>query len=238
MDRLKALVLLAAALLVPQEKSEAEELFKKMEEKIAKATTVQVKVDWAWKFKTEGTVKEGSIAASILLEDGNRARLESKGDMLGQRVELLYFSNGEATRLVSGESMISGAPPKTLKEQLAGGLSRAGVMYCAGWVVTLVAGDEKQPDRLKLPVASGFTMGPKEKVGERETQGVSFALKGPGLPDTDCSIWIDLETHLPVKRETRSKRGREESTGTETYSEFKVDGKIDPTKFELPKESK
>ena len=42
-------------------------------------------------------------------------------------------------------------------------------------------------------------------------------------------MWIDVETHLPLKRVLK-KSGL---TLIETYSEFQLDGKVDETLFDL-----
>ena len=83
---MKLLALSVVALLLPQEKNEAEELFKKMEEKLEKATTISVKV--------KGTMKAGdmSVEGDLIVGEGNRARSDMK------------LKSGDSTRAFSAVS--------------------------------------------------------------------------------------------------------------------------------------
>jgi hypothetical protein len=74
---------------------------------------------------------------------------------------------------------------------------------------------------------SGFKLGKKEKIGERETQRVDYVLSVKGNEGQfPAAVWIDLKTGLPVKRELSGMY-------TENY-ELKLDGKLDLKMFELP----
>ena len=50
------------------------------------------------------------------------------------------------------------------------------------------------------------------------------------------TVWIDTKTNLPVKRVTEVTEGDTKMTMTETIKKFKLDEKVDPKTFELPKE--
>jgi hypothetical protein len=79
---------------------------------------------------------------------------------------------------------------------------------------------------------SGFKLGNKEKIGECEAQRLDYVLGVKGKETTyHVTVWIDVKTELPVKRLV--------SDGglpwfTETY-EMKLDGKLDPKIFEIPR---
>ena len=49
-------------------------------------------------------------------------------------------------------------------------------------------------------------------------------------------MWIDTKTNLPLKRAIMTQKGDDKFTVTETYTKLKLDEKIDPKMFELPKE--
>lgn len=222
-----ALLLIAAALLVPQAKNEAEELFKKMEAKLAKAKTVQVKVSGAMedlKFKMSG---------ELSLDEGGKARIEMVGKADQQTVNAGMVSDGKRVRVHSSnqEEPRRYEAPETLGRLIRNCLARAGVMGAFD-VVDGESGAKVDPDIAF--VASGFKLGPREKVGEREAQAVLYRLARKGEEDSSATVWIDPETHLPLKREVKMER----QALTESYSGFTLDEKVDPAKFELPKPEK
>ena len=227
-----ALILIAAVLLLPQEKNEAEELFKKMEEKVAKAKSIQLSCSGTAKM-SQGDM---SLSADLLVETGNKVRLTCELKGPGETHKELFVSDGKAMKLLEGERVQSEKTPKALNADLILGLTRGGGLFTAGWVQAVTLKDERHANRSKVPTCSGFKMGRKEKIGERGAQSIEFTIKGMEAGDVACVLWIDTETHLPLKREIRGFHGEEEGTFVETYSDFKLDEKIDPAKFELPKE--
>ena len=88
--------------------------------------------------------------------------------------------------------------------------------------------------------ASEFKLGKKEKIGEREAQVIEYKLAyeeaAKETPDLSLSekLWLDVETHLPLKRVVVGKL-KKEFTCTEEYSEFTLNPKVDAKLFELPK---
>ena len=228
---MRLLALVAASLLLPQEKNEAEELFKKMEEKFAKAATLSVKMKGT--VDSNGTVMD--VESEITLAEGNRARAEFKLTAQGQTRSSEVVSDGKTTRVVP----MGGGVPQTfptiekLGALLARGLARGGAVPTISAFST--ARDVKaDPDRNLT--AKDFTLGAKEKIGDRDTQVVAYKLSGLGLTDIDVNVWIDLKTYVPVKRLMTAKAKR--NVTEEASLECTFDEKIDAAKFELPKEAK
>ena len=80
---------------------------------------------------------------------------------------------------------------------------------------------------------SGFKLGPKERIGEGKARRVDYTLAVKGNEGTfPVSLWIDLKTGLPVKRQVGT--GVAKVWYTETY-QVKLNDKLDPKTFELPK---
>jgi outer membrane lipoprotein-sorting protein len=221
--------LIALALLVPQDKqNEAEELFKKLEEQIAKAATVQATL--------KGDMKSGpatiKFTAELLLGEGNRARWELTKTMGSRSSESVFVSDG---RRVSEVEMKEGAPapfetPGTFGESMRIRFARAGIFGA----LDLQSEKLAKEDPSTAPAPSDLKLGPREKTGGRDAQRVDYSLAKEGEPKRTVQLWIDLATQLPIRREVKAGP----MTVTEEYTQFTLGGKVDAEKFELPKEGK
>ena len=225
---MKLLALIAAALLLPQEKNEAEELFKKMEEKIAKSKTVQLS------YVGRMTPQDLDLSGTLFLGEGNRGRLEmeQKVNMLKKTLRKFFTSNGSKSVFVCESperEVVRFNTPAALGKLIRGGFARAGFWDSIHSSDTET--DAKADPETAFAVC-GFKLGEKERVGEREAQAVEYTLARKGKKDCSVTVWIDGETGLPLKRKIEE----EDSLLTETYSDLKIDEKIDAAKFELPKE--
>jgi outer membrane lipoprotein-sorting protein len=233
---MRALLVLAAALLFPQEKNEAEELFKRMEEKLAKAKTVQL--------KSSGLTSEGrhvgklTVEVELLVGGENRIRVDTvvKTDPPLGDMKMQALSDGSWLKTKSDVGDYSIETPKTLATDLVRAFSRGGALFGTGWLQATAANDPGHPDRRKIPEVAGFKLGKKEKVDGREAQAIEYKLKGLEAGEIACTLWIDCESGLPVKRDTGSGSGPKEMGIVESYSGLKLDEKIDPAKFELSKD--
>ncbi len=221
---MKFLVLVAAAILIRQERNPAEELFKQMEAKLAGANSIQLKF--------EGEMKPQGIklTGTLVLGEANQARCDMEGRVGEEKQSMAIVSDGKMAQLIASEGA-KNRPfevPETLGRLMRLCVARAG---CMGAIDASQREDKAKADPETAFAASDFKLGAKEKVGEREAQAVEYKLTRKGEKDSAAIVWIDAETHLPLKRAL--KMGTKSLV--ETYTDFKLDEKIDPAKFELPK---
>jgi outer membrane lipoprotein-sorting protein len=231
------LALLMVLSVSAQDNNEAEQLFQTMEAKLDKAKALNLSFD----VKIEegelpgfpkGTGPKGTLAVM----SGNEFRLEFRGGKNpgddGKPHKVLWISDGTQSMMtVSGEGKPKpGKTPKNLAAGFMTVVARPGVLMSQSPLPDVAVADEKE----RFPV-SGFQLGKKERVGERETQRLDYhlAVKGQN-PRFSVTVWIDLKTGLPVKRRVTGGVGEEKLAYSETY-ELKLDGKLDPKLFELPK---
>jgi len=219
-----ALLLITAALLVPQEKNEAEELFKKMEEKIEKAKSVQVKL--------RGTVDDMELSGALWLDEGGKVRIDLEGKSSRGSMTAAAISDGKKARLDSSDRP---APrrfdvPETFDRLIRTSAARAGFVSSFEF---FEGGERVKADPETAFVAKAFKLGVKEIVGDRDCQAVDYMVSRRGK-DASVTVWIDTGTFLPLKRVLKA----DTKTLTETYAAFKLDEKIDPAKFEFPKPEK
>jgi len=224
MHKVLAAIVLA---LLPQEKNEAEQLFKKMEEKIVKAKTIRVVMTG------EMDAMKMTLSGEMLLGEDSRARADLEGKAGDHALKAGIISDGKRIRLESSDK------PKARELDVPGtlgGLART-CLARGGFLGTLDSFDSEKSVKASaddLFAASAFKLGAKEKIGERDAQPVEYQLDKKGHRPTEATVWIDTETCLPLKRTL--KKGP--MTLTEAYSVVQIDEKIDPAKFELPKETK
>ena len=210
---------------------EAENLFRAMEEKLAKVKTLECSVEIHC--DSGGQMEALSYKGSLLLGEGNRARQEIKEPGKAPPIRLLMVSDG--TRLSIQDNGMSQPAientPKDLNRDILTWLARTGV-FVPHLPLPDVNADSAQD---RFPVAN-FKLGDKEKIGEHATQRLDYQLSIKGQdPTFAVTVWLDTATGLPLKRKLFSQVGKEKLTVVETYSKLTLDGKVDAGTFDLPK---
>jgi len=226
---MRLIAIAAFAILLPQETHEAEELFRKMEEKFTKANSFQL----SW--KVAATIKEGELTAegTVLLSEGNKARIDFAAKVLDQDQKDQFISDGKTLETYGSRSS-SVATPETFNKTVLGSIARGGAVQAL--TVINMKYYTRESDPRKLFTLSSFAMGKKEKVEKREAQVIEFkATLNPNKQEATVKLWIDCESGLPLKRVFTVNEMKQEIVSTETYSNIKFDEKIDSSKFEFPK---
>ena len=218
--------------LAPQE-NEAEQLFTKMCAKIAAARTMRVRFETTLTPGPKAQVSTGTLH----MDQGNRARMEIEVKDKGDAGKILFVSNGAKMRLRQGQSPLAGAAVPNLTN-FFGRLAGWGLLYGVPAIFRDEwPRDEQFEQALKAYRKEVFALGPKEKVGERDAQVVTFVLVITDEDDRSkirVVIWVDPQTLLPLKKEFRSFKDEATVYTAETYTEFKLDEKFDEALFELP----
>lgn len=243
-----ALGLLAAAMLpaARAQDNEAEKLFRAMEKKIKGAQSLEV----VFTYQLEGKTTKGSL----LLTNDNKVRLQVSGpfyfgvkrnasfelvsdgkQLKTKGAKLVIASNGRAGVELGGQT--EGATPKIFHALLTTTFSRGGIgPTVLGLPYTIgEAGGDFDPDQpeSKMTVYD-FKPAAAEKVDERQAKVVHYRTGKGGNDDPEVTLWIDAETGLPLKRAFALPKG-EKIRITESYSEIKLNPKVDDKAFELPK---
>ena len=198
----------------------AEQLYNRMTGKILQAGTVQVAL------KTETKLNGNPFKTSdvrIILEAPNRLWLKAQGTSQGKPEGVTMICDGTQFKVGDGPPQ---AAPETVSRNYRVILVKMGVSTYLGTKVV----------RNVVINTTDFKMGKKEKAGGVETQAVEYVLDiGKPEPRLTTTIWIDLKTELPVRRVTVLKAPSEEIVFTESMGGLKLDEKVDPKTFELPR---
>jgi outer membrane lipoprotein-sorting protein len=222
-----------AALLLPalvQNGGDAEKPIRTMEKKLGAAKTLRV----SFEAKVEGLPESGTFKGTLTVAESNKMHLEGTVEMEGKRVNWKVVSDGARTK---EQGLESGTRPtsKKLTENYRSSLTHGG--YIMGiYMSTESEGRESWP----IFRASEFKLEKKEKIGKRQAQVIVCKLtplEKLGKKDLTFSetLWLDVETNLPLKRIFTGTVEGKKITFTETYGTFTLDPKIDAKLFELPK---
>jgi len=219
-----------------QDNKDAEKLFQAMEAKLDKATALDLAFTLTVQEGQLPGIRQGDgIKGTLAIMSGNKLRLEYSGakNAEGKPAQVVRISDG-AQQIMTVEGEGKPTPSKVSKDFTAGFLTvvaRPGIYMAQLPLADVKVADEKE----RFPV-SGFKLGKKEKVGERETQRLDYQLAVKGdVAKFSVTLWIELKTGLPVKRLIAMEAGpNEKIVYSETY-EITLDGRLDPKKFELPK---
>jgi outer membrane lipoprotein-sorting protein len=237
---MNSLMISVFLLAVSQDGNQAEKAFRASEKKLSESDTIQI----SFTCNTNPDRRDIGIGfnkGTILIAKGNKVRFDLIGDVPGQpgqTVKVVSISDGTkmTTQVTKGDDqgkvMVQDSP-KTDSAMLAGVVSRAGV-FTIGRAAS--GTDQNQRKLDDFITVADFSMGKKEKVGNRQAQRIDYKLTiNIGIKETiDAQVWLDSETHMPLKRVLSVKHGEEAVQVTETY-DIHINGKIDASKFELPK---
>jgi len=229
--------LLLAAMVSADNDKDAEKAFREMSATLTQsksfACTFELKMD-----TPEG---KGSFKGRLAVAQGNKVRMEMKGEGGGKSTDLLSVSDGEKQITVDNKkTQPVRDTPKNLAKNVLTGMARGGIFAPIFLAVEAVREGEKpgETNVEEMLKVSDFKLGKKEKVDGKETQAIEYLLAAASVGSGEkinATVWVDVKTHVPLKRLLTAKVGDKQITVTETYSNVELDGKIDAKTFELPK---
>jgi hypothetical protein len=225
-------IILALTLpVVVQHGEEAERRSQMMEKKLSSAKVLQV----SFQATVEGLPEGGNFKGTMTLAEGNKVHLKGIIEIKGKRADWLIVSDGARMKQQGIESD-SRTTPEKLTENFRGTFRHGG--FVAG--LFLSSSDSEGRESWATFRASEFKLGKKEPVGKRQAQVIVYKLtplvklgeKDGAFSET---VWLDLDTNLPLKRIFNGRVEGKEFTFTETYDTFTLEPKIDAKLFEVPK---
>jgi outer membrane lipoprotein-sorting protein len=214
------------AVVLSQAGEDAEKTFRAMESKVAKADTLQV----TFEGKLEGPKGEGgSFKGQVQVGTGNKARIEAELTFMGKSSKMTMISDGtKMASVMDGKSNTQDTPP-AMRSLMTVALARLGI----GTAVFMVSAPGDKTNPLETIKVSDFKKGKAEKVGDRMADVIEYKLNINGKM-TDCAVWIDSATGLPLRRTLRGSEVGATFTFTETYGMFAINPKLDAKVFALP----
>jgi hypothetical protein len=209
--------------------NEGEKLFRQMEKKIKAAKTLQIE------FELVMTIlgMQNTFKGDVTLGEGDKLHLNAAGAIAGMDIKVTVIGDGTkiyATEKNKQETKIENSP-KGLGVYFRNILPRGGVF--AG--IDDASKGKDLPDVDDKFKISDFKLGAKEKVGTAETRLVEYTLLVKGKDKAAGKVWINTKTLLPAKLEVKMDMGGIAIELSESYSQYTIDGKVDPKLFQAPK---
>jgi outer membrane lipoprotein-sorting protein len=227
---LLALALVTLCLPVSAQENEGEKLYRKAEQLVKSAKGIKVLFEAAAEFGKDMPIKsQGMFAAA----DGNKGRIELKTTRDGKTSSTLMIADGMETGTIE-DGKVAGqkrpVDPSTTAVALAL-LIRGGI----GAVLDIGPDPKNKFEIDKILPISDFKLGAKEKVGNLESQVVTYKIAPPMREPLQVTLWLDTKSQLPIKRTAVVDLKDSKVTVVESYSEFTVNPTFDAKMFELPK---
>lgn len=203
------------------QEQDAEKLHEQFKSKISGASSI--KAVFKTRQLTPGGDVVGEYAGTLQIQEPNQLHLALDGKSQGKSSTVSFTCDGTKVRTSAGK--VIDAPKYYAR-------GHRWFFFNGGMAGNIHVGILR-PIELK---PCDFKAVRKEKVGETETQVLEYRFD-TGKPELEVhtTLWLDAKTSLPVKRTLRLKRGEDEALFDETYESIKLDEKIDPKTFELPK---
>jgi len=214
------MIQLALLLALTQDAEKAQTLHAEMCAALLEARTLQ------FDYKCEGRSK-GIVAKSAQ----GRILMEAPGSFY-QKFEVTTAEKTESLVTISDGVQIryGDAPPKpAVATMLKNFKGIVGIMGLSTHFFNKAV-------RGLRPEMKNFSLGKKESVNGMEAQVVSYAIDF-GKPEltVTTTVWIDLQSKLPLKRATFLKAGSDDAELTDAFTGMKSGEKIDPKWFVIPK---
>jgi outer membrane lipoprotein-sorting protein len=229
--------LLLAAMAGADADKDAEKAFQEMSATLTKAKSFAC----TFEMKMDTPEGKGSYKGRLAVAQGNKVRIEMKGEGGGKTMDLLVVSDGAKSVAVDDKkTQPIRDTTKNMAKNVLTGMARGGIFAPMFLAVEAVAEGEKpgETNVEEMLKVSDFKLGKKEKVEDKNAQAIEYVLTAASVGSGEkinATVWVDVKTHVPLKRLLTAKIGDKQLTVTETYSKVEVDGKIDEKTFELPK---
>jgi outer membrane lipoprotein-sorting protein len=224
--------LLLVAVMLLQDK-DAEDTFKKIEEKIGQAKSIRIK------FSSEEETSERRKGPSgvLLLQSGNKAKLTENPSTRSESWSVSDGKHVQSSRHGLYDEGITGPVPngiapvsKDLEKNLRVLVSRAGCVL-GGFTSIAFQANMNSESREWLRVS-------RFKLGENDDKAKTLFYRlevGQKARPVDVRIWFDPESFKLLKRKiVYEVDGGNQVTIMETYDEFTFDAEIPDEMFKLP----
>ncbi len=224
--------ILALVVAQPAGADDARAVFDRMERTVLACKTLHVRADLP-------DLGGKDVTARLVVARGNKMRLElGVPATAGGRRTATTVSDGALLRTPGAVPRRDDAAPARLTDIALAAVTRGGIWLTLYPVLehpTPSAGYKDFDRDRDLPV-SAFRLGRREPVAGREAQEVGYVLRHQG-EDLAVSVWVDVRTHLPLRRVVRDPSGAGPAgvVLTEAYTRVGVDEKVEGTEFELPR---
>jgi len=172
-----------------------------------------------------------TLKAIASLKVGNKAHIAITMRRAGTDggTPMLLVSDGTTQVTKAGDRRQPDQPtPPTLVADILGSISHTGFMPAFSRSRRSTSDAASQPKLIDMIAVGQFQLGKREKINQRDTQAVTYQITSEQRHfNFETTVWIDVKTKLPVKREIRMKQ----FSAVETYTQLRLNTKLDEGLF-------
>ncbi|GIL41154.1 hypothetical protein [Roseiterribacter gracilis] len=190
-----------------------------LEQRLIAAGAVRFLVE----IKNEG-LNPAELKGEYDVRQGNRTFLRATGKFRDEPLDLTLRSDQDKLDGKVNGTSFSAKTPLQLSESLLVKLVRMGVLHTFAVISAKRPPDLAEGDvRRVLEIRNARRGGADKMLGDRITRPISFTLVVSGQAVGEATLWLDLASGLPVRREQKVKLGDQgEMTLVERYEKFEL----------------
>lgn len=210
---------------------DGKESFDALEKTLLEAKTVRFKS----KLETEGVVT-ASFEGELVAASGNKVNLKFDGKYGKKEAKAQLVADGKEMFHASADAASRSDCPDKLNEGIVLGVTRMGTMHNIYKVSNGMEPDGTDGKAREWVTVSGFRNFKEEVVEKVDAVSFEFDITVGGEKRAHATLWLNKKTGLPIKRFQTVQFGDKTMKGTEVFSEFEIDKKVDHTVFRLPED--
>jgi outer membrane lipoprotein-sorting protein len=225
----------------PEGRFEAESAFEALEEKLAEAKTIQVRVTGAMTDKASGG--EFYQAGTLILAGDSKLNMHvmtppEKRAVAAREFDLKVVSDGTSLGVYSFGSPTPPqptTPSKSMNGMIRKLVARSSLMICATLLPNLSRQFGQKPAVFEQAcTVYDFRLGSPPAGEEKGVQVIEFKYYSMSFPLVQTKLFIDRATGLPLKRQVFMKNAATESTIEEKYEKWTLGEELGADTFKLP----
>lgn len=177
-------------------------------------------------------VLSATLEGGIWLQGRKRARVDFAGSFASQPVYLLLTSDGRRMRGGNDGSDFELSTPEELREGIVLGLTRMGILHNLAMLTSGVPPEHTDGTFDDWVRVTDLELGGEAEIDGERSRAVSFVIVVDGTPSSSATLWLSVETGLPVQRNQRVTFPQGEMTVVEKYDVFDLDVAVDSRRFQ------
>ena len=208
--------------------SAAQARFDELEKLLLEADSLQLVTH----IKSGGQVPS-RFEGTLLLQKGDRARLDQNGAFMGQPARAHLVSDGSRMKVESAQKQSQADNPKALNEGLIIGFTRMGLLHNIAVISSGALPEGTDGTTRDWIQVSQFTALSEEVLNGVESEKFGFNITVSGQPAGEATLWLRKDNGLPLQREQTVYFEGGSMTVVESYPLFERNPKLAAARFSL-----
>ena len=197
---------------------EPAEYFRLLEQRLLDARSISIES----LITSKGAVK-ARLEGHLKMKEGNVVDLQHSGSFLGLAVDLRIDSDGARMQGGSRSGTFDTDTPAALNEAIVIGITRMGLLHNLARLAVGGAPEHTDGTIREWVQATELDAGEVEKHETVSVRPLTFAVVVDGRRTAEGTLYVNIETGLPLRREQKVLFGEVAMNVTEIYRTFAVE---------------